>query len=383
VSVSHDLTQKPSDLSLERAEILFGDDQPRGFVFGAHAWNHPIIGALFATEKGHPEFCASFDEAIGKARRAGGRLVAWSSRFTTEHEQRCRAEGVERLLVEDGFVRSIGLGAGFAMACSLAVDRRGMHYDARGPSDLETMLECLDLCDAHRERGTAIVRRLVASGLSKYNVGSARIGRKLPGDREIVLVPGQVSDDRSILSLVSETIDRGAAECVNEQLLRQARERWRDGYIIYKPHPDVAAGLRRGALSRQRALKYADAVAGDTDISSLLGVCDVVETISSLTGFEALVRNRHVRVHGVPFYAGWGLTEDLTVSPRRRRRRTIDELVYIALVVYTLHIDPVTRGRCTVEALIEALVRQRHDRATRTRNSVMQRVAKVYAKLGV
>ena len=36
-----------------------------------------------------------------------------------------------------------------------------------------------------------------------------------------------------------------------------------------------------------------------------------METMTSLAGFEALLRGKPVTTHGQPFYAGWGLTEDI------------------------------------------------------------------------
>jgi len=53
--------------------------------------------------------------------------------------------------------------------------------------------------------------------------------------------------------------------------------------------------------------------------------------MTSLSGFEALLRDKKVVTYGSPFYAGWGLTEDHAVTERRCRRRTLEELIYLAL----------------------------------------------------
>ena len=42
-----------------------------------------------------------------------------------------------------------------------------------------------------------------------------------------------------------------------------------------------------------------------------------VYTVSSQMGFEAIFAGHRPRVFGKPFYAGWGLTEDDEVIPRR------------------------------------------------------------------
>ena len=44
--------------------------------------------------------------------------------------------------------------------------------------------------------------------------------------------------------------------------------------------------------------------------AALLGEIDELHTLTSLAGFEALLRGRRVVVYGRPWYAGWGLTDD-------------------------------------------------------------------------
>jgi capsular polysaccharide export protein len=88
-------------------------------------------------------------------------------------------------------------------------------------------------------------------------------------------------------------------------------------------------------------------------------VADRVETVASLTGFEALVRGKPVTVHGQPFYSGWGLTEDLCPPPRRSRRLTIEELVAGVLIVYPRYFDPVSGRVCPVEVAVERLEHMR------------------------
>ncbi|WP_299497043.1 hypothetical protein [uncultured Shewanella sp.] len=51
---------------------------------------------------------------------------------------------------------------------------------------------------------------------------------------------------------------------------------------------------------------------------------DEVYTISSLSGFEALLRGLKVTTMACPFYSGWGLTNDLQPNARRNRKLTID-----------------------------------------------------------
>jgi capsular polysaccharide export protein len=83
---------------------------------------------------------------------------------------------------------------------------------------------------------------------------------------------------------------------------------------------------------------------------------DEVHVNTSLAGFEALLRDTPVTCHGTPFFAGWGLTTDLGEIPGRRGvRRTLDELVAAALLLYPRYLDPVTGLPCPPEILIQRL----------------------------
>jgi capsular polysaccharide export protein len=108
--------------------------------------------------------------------------------------------------------------------------------------------------------------------------------------------------------------------------------------------------------------RYADAIVGRVSLAGLLGEIDALHTLTSLSGFEALLRGVPVTVYGKPFYAGWGLTTDMApdfatdlVSGRRGRRLTLEELAAGALILYPRYIDPLTRQPCDPETLIERL----------------------------
>ena len=99
--------------------------------------------------------------------------------------------------------------------------------------------------------------------------------------------------------------------------------------------------------------------------------------MTSLTGFEALLREIPVVCHGQPFYAGWGLTQDRHPSPRRHRQLTLDELVSGVLVRYALYFDRDTGARMAPEDAIEALVQwRRHTRTDRWWQPLWHRVVR-------
>jgi capsular polysaccharide export protein len=141
----------------------------------------------------------------------------------------------------------------------------------------------------------------------------------------------------------------------NLALLRAVRDRHPDGFIVYKPHPDVEAGIRKGRVPADLAADLSDQVVARGSILELIAVCDRLETMTSLAGFEALLRGKPVTTHGQPFYAGWGLSEDLCPIPRRTRGRSLEELVAAALILYPRYIDPVSGLPCGPELLVDRL----------------------------
>ena len=77
--------------------------------------------------------------------------------------------------------------------------------------------------------------------------------------------------------------------------------------------------------------------------------------LTSLAGFEALLRGLEVWCHGLPFYAGWGLTHDVLSTPRRTRRLTLDELVAGALIAYPTYVHPGSGRFTTAEGALSSL----------------------------
>ncbi len=283
------------------------------------------------------------------ARRSGGDLAIWPSRVAGDIETKAAAAGVSLVRVEDGFLRSRGLGATCHLPLSLIFDRKGLHFDPDRPSELEEMLSSAHFTPGLIDRARRLTDDIVGGRLTKYNLGGDR-HRWRPENKRTVLVVGQVEDDLSFRLA-------GAGIETNLALLRQARGSEPDSHIIYKPHPDVEAGLRRGDHSVTTVLRHADAIAGNADLPTLFEQVDAVHVLSSLAGFEALLREKNVVVHGKPFYAGWGLTQDLAPLPRRGRRLALAELVGAALILYPRYIDPATMTQCSAEHAVAILSR--------------------------
>lgn len=241
------------------------------------------------------------------------------------------------ITVEDGFIRSVGLGATLIRPCSLVFDDVGIYYDATKPSGIENLLNQVNLTEQQLQRARDLQQKLIDLNISKYNVGESR-PLKRPQHSRVLLVVGQVEDDMSIQL-------GGIGIKTNLDLLKQVRGDHPDSYIIYKPHPDVQTGLRVGKISDQDMLTYANQIELNTSILECFEICDEVHTITSLSGFEALIRGLKVYCYGMPFYAGWGLTQDLYSSQRRNNKNiTLEALLYVTLVEYPTYNLPHTRA---------------------------------------
>ena len=247
--------------------------------------------------------------------------------------------------IEDGFLRSRGLGAELVPPLSMVCDRTGIYYDPTHASDMEGYIAARESLRPDQElRAQKLIERLRAQGLSKYNLGGDH--PELP-EGHLILVPGQVEDDASIL-LGTDEIK------TNRALLEAARAANPDAKIIYKPHPDVLTGLRDGKV--EDADQFADLVLENADMAWLLEQVQEVWTMTSLTGFEALLRGCKVTTLGAPFYAGWGLTNDLGKVPLRRQAEvSLQGLVHAALIDAPRYLDPMTGLPCSVEVAVERL----------------------------
>jgi capsular polysaccharide export protein len=257
-------------------------------------------------------------------------------------------EGGKFVRIEDGFIHSTGLGSDMIAPRSQVIDMRGIYFDPSRPSDLTSLLNEAVFSGTELSRAAALRTEIVQAGLTKYNLGRRKPTWKAPAGKRVALVPGQVADDASI-RLGTRAI------CTADALLREVRERHPDTFIVYKPHPDVLSGNRSGLIDAQR---LADVVDVDSDLISLIDVSDEVHTLSSLAGFDALLRGKTVYTYGLPFYAGWGLTRDeIEPIPWRQRNLSLDMLTAGVLLRYPLYWDWRLQLFTTPEAVVSELAR--------------------------
>ena len=289
-------------------------------AYGFSAWKRKFIRDFLAFPKVEINFKNFFKP------NQNDQILAWGKKAKL-----LKDKGYKNVItVEDGFIRSIGLGASMIRPCSLVFDDVGIYYDATQPSKIENLLKTTELTSTQYERAQNLRDLLVELNISKYNVGVAKKLTKPSEDQKILLIIGQVEDDMSV--------QLGGVEIkTNLALLKEVRRNNSKAYIIYKPHPDVHAGLRVGKIEEQVVLQYANQIELDSSILECFEICDEVHTITSLSGFEALLRGLKVYCYGMPFYAGWGLTQDKFQCDRRNKNLDLDTLVYVTLVEYAVY----------------------------------------------
>lgn len=316
-------------------------------------WKRRAVKAMLDSPHGEPRFTSSLSDAIAAAKETGARIAAWGIDALRIRPQ-LEKEGISCIAIEDGFLRSVGLGAAFTEPLSLVFDRTGLYIDPEKPSDLEAILLQSNDLGTEAERAATIRQRIIQEKITKYNVESLDGLPPIPtgAETDVILVPGQVQDDWAVRIGRPESFPEG--ENINALLLQRVRKANPSAFVIYKPHPDVEKMGRLGRLSATESAN-ADAIAHNVSMADLLSICSRVETYSSLAGFEALLRGLKVTVHGRPFYAGWGLTTDHASFERRNRPRTLDELVTAALLRYPLYWDPKSRLACPPEVVLDRM----------------------------
>lgn len=267
--------------------------------------------------------------------------VVWGGALTSQ----LPASSVIRM--EDGFIHSLGLGSDLSPPCSQVLDKTGIYFDAQHNNDLFRMLNTYVFDEAILSRAANLRRLVIEAGVTKYNLGRKYCSWQHPLNQRVILVVGQVADDASVRL--------GASDAINtiDKMLALVWRNNPDAMIVYKPHPDVMSGNRLGVIETKQFCHLVDS---DADIISLIEHVDEVHTLSSLAGFDALVRGKKVVTYGLPFYAGWGLTEDYVEEiPYRSRTVSLDALVAAALILYPVYWDWHLKTFTTPEATVMKL----------------------------
>lgn len=266
--------------------------------------------------------------------------------------QFARLFGCPVVYLEDGFIRSHGIGLSGEPGLSIIIDDLTPYYDATQASRLETFLASNKLVSKKIQTYCQnCIERIIKHKISKYNDAprhKLQIGRH---DRKKLLIVDQRYNDMSVTYGLanSQTF---------EDMLSDAINYYHDWDIIIKQHPDSIKGGKSSYFNTER-LSFAKEMNNifiiDYDINpySLLELIDEVFVCTSQLGFEACMVEKKVHCYGMPFYAGWGITEDKLKIPRRNKKRNIFEIFYFSYIKLSRYIDPRTNELCSLEHIID------------------------------
>ncbi len=270
--------------------------------------------------------------------------VGWGRKSGELAARMAQRKGKVLLRMEDGFLRSHHRND---PAMAVVLDDLGIYYDATHPSRLEHLIQ-QPLTAAEEVRIDNILTLWRTHGLSKYNAGQDYAG-PLPDD--YVLIVDQVRNDASIKYGMAD-------ERSFQYMLDKAIEDNPGIPVVVKLHPDIYTRSKLGHfdLDRLAALPNLVLVAENCLPTRLIRKARKVYTVTSQMGFEALIWERPVCCVGMPFYAGWGLTEDCIKAPARRAQVAFKQLAFATLLSYSRYLDPRKGEVCDIEKIIEVLV---------------------------
>jgi len=316
-------------------------------------WKKPIVCSFFQGSEIH--FVSNFKKVSD-----GETLIVWGMRLQSDEEVTTRK--IKLLRLEDGFLRSVGLGADLIKPLSWVIDGRGLYYDASCVSGLEHILQTKIFSKELITRAELLRSNIVKHELTKYNVDkvsdstddseifpSIKLINAQNQQTKIILVTGQVESDASIKFGTTDI-------STNLDLLKAVKAANPKAYILYKPHPDVLSGLRKKGQKEDESYHYCDELISNISMAKVLEQIDEVHVLTSLAGFEALLRGKKVICYGSPFYSGWGLTTDINALERRTRKLSLDELVAGTLILYPRYVSRLTGYFTTPEQALEELL---------------------------
>ncbi|EDO6931677.1 capsular polysaccharide biosynthesis protein, partial [Campylobacter coli] len=320
------------------------------YFLGFSKWKREFMKPFFKAKNNKIIFLNSLKELYSAKLNSKDKIFIWGKKY--DKALLAKDFKNEIFLVEDGFLRSVFLGSDLTRPFSLIVDSKGLYVDPTHPSDLEELLQNHEFDDTLRQRAKKLIAAIIQNKFSKYN-GLKHEKLDFNTNKKIILIPAQVEDDASMIL--------GGAGFDTLKLLQSVKATNKDAFIVFKPHPDVLSGNRKGLKDKDIILKYCDEIIEDVSIDSAINACDEVHTITSTSGFDALLRAKKVVVYGKPFYAGWGLTQDLHRIPRRARVLSLEELVAGVLILYPRYIHPKSKNLCEVELALDTMLALQKD----------------------
>lgn len=212
---------------------------------------------------------------VGWGRKRTGRFALWCHKIF----------GGKLTLLEDGFIRSLGLAADDSPGFSIVEDDVGIYYDATAPSRLEHLLNTHDFEYALELMQTAkdAIALIKKHHISKYNHAPDIDENYFPKDgKKRILIIAQTLGDMSLKYGMAE-------QFITDELIQSARDENPDAHLYLKIHPDVLSGKKHSDIDIEKAKLTSNIISEDMNPISLLKCIDKVYTKTSQMGIEALL----------------------------------------------------------------------------------------------
>lgn len=252
-------------------------------------------------------------------------------------------------LAEYGLVSGLGVPSETPFKFSVMIDDLGIFFDTTRLSRTEQLIMAGEAKAENLVRARNLIEKLTENNIVKYNNAPFKTFDEGKGKRRI-LVMDQTSGD---LSISLGQCNRYTFDDMLEHALAQP-----DAHVFLKLHPETVKGVKDANFDIDR-LKQRDnltLIAEPCNAMHLIKQMDDVYVMTSGSGLEALMAGKSVTCFGVPFYAGWGLTNDMQTIANQRTERTLEDIVSAVFLRQTLWFDPVTQQSCTPEQCIDSLL---------------------------
>ena len=297
------------------------------------------------------EFCNKASSLPDDIERA--LVIGFGLRGTGKKAQNLeRNYGVKAALAEYGLISGTSIPSKTKFKFSLLLDDQGIFFDTTRPSRTNTLLsESMFIGgEAVKARARKLIDLIVENDLVKYNDSPKIKLRKTNSPRKILVVDQTLGD----LSIKLGQCEKYSFNDMLEHALKQNNAR-----VYVKLHPETVYGVKEpnfdlDALRKNRRITILDM---NCNMMNLVKQVDEVYVMTSGSGLEALMAGKKVTCFGAPFYAGWGLTEDMQIIAQRPRERTLEEIIAAVFLQQTLWFDPVTQESCTPEAALKGLLK--------------------------
>ena len=317
-------------------------------MLSSYKFKHQFFGILFYIK--NITAILSNNNFTGWGRKRTGRFAVW-----------CHKKfGGSLKLLEDGFIRSLGLGVDGSPSFSLVEDDVGIYYDATAPSRLENILNEYDFASDTKLMDDAkrAIAFILEYNISKYNNApevAHEILNQVQDDKSSkILIIAQTAGDASLKYGMLDNYTTG--DMINVALSENP-----DAHVYLKVHPDVLSGNKKSDIDIATLDVRVQIITENINPISLLKHFDKVYTKTSGMGFEALLVGCECICFGMPFYAGWGITTDKSTCSRRKRVLSVEKVFAAAYILYTRYTNPYTKKECDIFEAMESIVRMREN----------------------